>query len=250
MLLSGFGGVLSAARNVFSKRCCASFSLNCVSGDRGMPKARIIKMPSDKQVAKLTQPYLIALGALTVRWTSLQDSLLSFFRFTLRNASWKVASAAWHSIPSDRTQRNMLLAAIDAYPWDPNRQPKAKEDLEWLVCKVGELSGQRAAALHSGYVLSTNIDGTSFEPAHQWGNRSALKLKDKDLIREFERCILMGEMLSGFSSRAYASLLDPDKFPWPDKPPLQHFDKYLNARLQRQKKTPKRRPPPHQSSPG
>jgi hypothetical protein len=84
------------------------------------------------------KPYVTALGQLALAWNDLQESLAGLF-MTLVNPPPKEGDFVtytplwvWASIKSDRSQREMLKAAINHSPTNWNRC-RMTEDLNWLI---------------------------------------------------------------------------------------------------------------------
>jgi hypothetical protein len=103
--------------------------------------------------------------------------------------------AVWHSTPSDRTQREMLRAAVKA-AFSPSilkpprlegrkASKRALDDVLWALDKAEALAPRRNNAIHSPFVLALEAEGVRLKPHGQFGNPSAVKLKGKDLLAEF-----------------------------------------------------------------
>jgi hypothetical protein len=59
------------------------------------------------------QRYISELGELLVSWNALQESFAELFCIVTGMPNNRIPSAIWHSIRSDKTQRDILTAAIN-----------------------------------------------------------------------------------------------------------------------------------------
>ena|SRR5258708_375181 len=62
---------------------------------------------------EIFEPYVLALGKVAHAWNYLQEALALLF-CTITGMDESIALAIWHSTTNDRTQREMLRAAIGA----------------------------------------------------------------------------------------------------------------------------------------
>jgi hypothetical protein len=136
------------------------------------------------------------------------------------DAKENVALAIWYSTKSDRTQRDMLEAAVNASPgrWEP----KARDGLKWLLCCADELAERRNDAVHAPvtFHMGPREDG-GFEVVASYfaGNPRAKNLRGKRLLVEFDWRERYAETLSRFSDGLVAAIAYPDSNRWPDPPP-------------------------------
>ena len=101
------------------------------------------------------KPYVAALGQLALAWNGLQESFAALFWTMSLNGPPKAGDFIndaplwiWHSIKSDRSQREMLKAAIDHTSVDWQRS-KLKDDAIWLINEAMKLEDLRNDALHA-----------------------------------------------------------------------------------------------------
>jgi hypothetical protein len=100
-------------------------------------------------VEEALEEYALTVGKVVRAWNHLQERLGQLFS-TILGTDYSVTSAVWYSSDSDRTQQGMLRAAIGemhSERWP--QQPKAKDDLRWLVTEVGKLTDHRNNAIHT-----------------------------------------------------------------------------------------------------
>ena len=123
-----------------------------------MPKAA--EAISDKESWDAVQAYVSAVGTVAHDWNRLHEELGKLFVITLRARSHKIAAAIWYAPYSDRLQRDLLMAVIDAcdirlfekFP------PSAKADLIDFMRKINSLSTKRDDVVH-GPVLFDDETG-------------------------------------------------------------------------------------------
>ena len=60
-----------------------------------------------------------------------------------------VALAIWYSVKSDRAERDMLRAAVNANSGRWEKLPKALDDFNWLLDRCDELAEHRNDAVHA-----------------------------------------------------------------------------------------------------
>lgn len=203
-----------------------------------------------KQRQKKFRPYAVELGEVIYTWNRLQESLASmFWHFTKRPDDFfdEVGLAIWYSTPNDRTQREMLRAAVRASERHKafEKYPEAQEDIYWLLNKCNSFADKRNDAIHSPYMLYPSKDGLTplegesiFSAGFLLGNPRALKLRGKDLLAEFRWYSEYADALWHYSTAIRECLHDPRK-PWPEKPDLPHLGQSPTHTKARRKTTPK-----------
>jgi hypothetical protein len=78
-----------------------------------MPKPPVIRVPADPVIKLHFEEYAMALGKVAHAWNTLQESLGELF-VAITQLDQKVGFGIWYSTHSDRAQREMLRAAIEA----------------------------------------------------------------------------------------------------------------------------------------
>lgn len=89
-------------------------------------------------------------GQIMWGWNFLQSGLLHIFHQIVSPDNRPLALALWHSIQSDKAQRDMLLSAAKATLAE---QPKLLGDIDWLVKRADDLSPYRNDSAHTGISL-------------------------------------------------------------------------------------------------
>jgi hypothetical protein len=173
-----------------------------------------------------SHPYTLAVGRLAFAWNSLHETLASLFA-RIATVEAAVGYASWYSIPSDRTQREMLKAAVEASTDEKwiSSLPSGKEDLRWVVDRTNSLADQRNDAVHAPVQLALIRDRRAPEqprrlyisPNYLNGNPRAKKLKDKDIIREFDRYTRNARALNIFAEQMSSAWVGGGA--WPRKRP-------------------------------
>jgi hypothetical protein len=203
-----------------------------------------------KQRQKKFRPYAVELGEVIYSWNRLQESLASmFWHFTRRpDDLWdEVGLAIWYSTPNDRTQREMLRAAVRASERDKafEKYPEGQEDIYWLLNKCNSFADKRNDAIHSPYMIWPKNVGPGalegeriFTGGFLLGNPRGLKLQGKDLLAEFRWYSAYADELFYYSESIRECLNDPRK-PWPEKPVLPHLGQSPSHTKARRKTPPK-----------
>jgi hypothetical protein len=79
---------------------------------RAQPSEPTVIWPTDKQVAAEFEAYTRAVGRVAHAWNYFHGKLGASFALILNAPERNVTAAAWYSTFSDRSQRQMLEAAI------------------------------------------------------------------------------------------------------------------------------------------
>jgi hypothetical protein len=183
----------------------------------------IVTMPTDEEARAAFDAYALAAGKVGFAWNYLHETLVLVFASVVGegNLSRSLAVAVWYSSDSDRTQQNMLKAAIEASPIDrwPER-PKARDDLLWLLAEARALADHRNNAIHTPAILFIG-GGPNGEaemgPAFIRGHPRARRLIGKRLLEEFAWYEDWAETISRFAGRVELALTSAER-PWPDRP--------------------------------
>jgi hypothetical protein len=180
----------------------------------------IIVAPTPQQLAKRFRPYAIELGYLVYSWNRLQEILGRLFGDIAQISDDKISLAIWYSLASDRSQRSMLRAALGATT-APSKfiSGSRSEDITWILNQCEKIGDLRNDAIHSPMISETDNRGTRFRSAYAAGNPRALKLKEKNLIREFEWCSAASDALSIFALDIHHNLRGRIH-DWPKRPTL------------------------------
>lgn len=165
-----------------------------------------------------------SVGRVAVSWNALHENLCDLFAQVAQVHPW-TATAIWHSTPSDRSQREMLRAALNSQV--RNRWPsfpKVEVDVEWLLNEVDKLANRRNNAVHAPYLvqmLGMTEETTRYRPVADWGggNPRAHKLYGKEVLAELRFYTDTARVLASFTEGAWAALREDD-VAWPDRPRL------------------------------
>jgi hypothetical protein len=183
------------------------------------PSEPTVLWPTEEQVSAEFQAYTSAVGKVAHAWNYLHERLGALFALIVNAPERDVIAAVWYSTFSDRSQRQMLEAAIlnwAEYHWQ-SHPAHAKKDLIWLLRRADELGNRRDDAIHAPAILNTDIQGTEMAASPLSGHRRAQRLRGKRLLIEFDWLERYIEELSRFSMAATNALAYAD-YRWPDKP--------------------------------
>jgi len=177
------------------------------------------------------RPYVTALGQLALAWNELHENLGSLFLTTMLpnrpqagDAVFNSSLWVWHSVKSDRTQRDMLREAIERCPW---RRDKLVTDGFWLLDRANSLSDQRNDAIHAPlfyagkYLFGELTEGRGQVVPRFWSfNPRARKLWERaNLLAEFRYCRDTAMVLADYTKEIESSQINLQR-PWPDRPSL------------------------------
>jgi hypothetical protein len=179
-------------------------------------------------------PYAMALGQFALAWNDLLHYMSTLFSIaTLERAPQAgdavnyVPTYIWHAIKSDRSQRDMLLAAIQHSKLSVGN--RLAEDGKWLCDRINSLEDRRNDILHSPFILvNSRVVPNTFGK-----NPRAQKLASaENLLEEVKSAGNTAVGLADFSSRLVTSLLNP-RAPWPERPIEEPRRKKTSAKTSR-----------------
>jgi hypothetical protein len=189
-----------------------------------MPKSRRPSgawAPSISHTHRAFLPFATALGQLTLAWNDLHETLAMLFCSVMGGGFSNQYLAVWHSIPSDRTQRNALVAAVEAGLIEGGH-PQLLEDVKWIRARAEELEEARNNALHSP-LWGTPPMGKAppiIRPAIGLGHIRANKLAGKDLLAEYRYCRDATTVVRNFAIEIDKVMSKGGE--WPKQPKLPH----------------------------
>ncbi|MGC2776353.1 MAG: hypothetical protein WA418_12060 [Bradyrhizobium sp.] len=177
---------------------------------------RFVKWPGWEDLDKRFEPYAIQLGWLVYSWNALHENLGGLFWVLTGLQNGKIPQAIWYSVTNDRTQRDMVKAVASVVLADG----KQKEDILWVLSKAQSFEERRNNALHNPFTFMIDAEGPRLSSKWFQGHARAEKLKDKDLLQEFQWYGRSANTLAIFTRRMSVSLRDPTQFSWPERPEL------------------------------
>lgn len=165
------------------------------------------------------RPYVTALGQLALAWNGLHSSLAVLFCSVMGGGSIDQYLAVWSSITNDRMQRDMLLAAAKNPACCAAQDfPKLVETIEHILGQANDLEDRRNNALHAPLVGLRNYKPKPLIiPIIGHRNKRALRLWDKDLLKEFRYCRDYCVILRDFVVELEWALRS-QRNAWPDTP--------------------------------
>ena len=177
-----------------------------------------IRSPTEEQIKATWEPYVAALGKVAHAWNYLQEALGHLFTQVTGFGS-KIPYAIWYSSNNDRTQRQMLRAAIEALPEDHwgSRLPRARDDIIWLIDEADKVANKRNDAIHAPCSITISARGFEITPEYFFGNPRARSLKKKNILKEFAWYELSAETLTRFARDATTAIASKQGA-WPGRP--------------------------------
>lgn len=125
------------------------------------------------------RPYVTALGQLALAWNELHETMCLLFCTVMGGGFIGQYLAVWHTIKSDRAQREVLFAAISSDTNRPINDPSyehLKGEIKWICGKADSLEETRNNALHSPLFASGD-------------NQALLSLQIRDLATKEPRSL-------------------------------------------------------------
>jgi hypothetical protein len=158
------------------------------------------------------------MAGIIIAWNSLHETLARLFCAALGTDNPSVPLAVWHSLKSDRTQRDALRAALNQGFLTTKNCLAVREKTKLLLNEIHKLADRRNDAIHSPFVLRTDQYGTVFTPDDTFANPRAQKLSANELLSELVWYREQIEHLDNFAFDLYwASAFPRLGWPLPDK---------------------------------
>jgi hypothetical protein len=176
---------------------------------------------SPEQFDKAFEPVAIEIGQLAKEWNSLHEHMGLIFSYMVCGFPRPIPLAVWHSPPSDRTQREMLRAALGPWTVDNPALRRIANEVKWVIDETERLSGKRNDALHAPIQALMNADTFQFhvEPNYIWGHPMAKRLQGKDVRAEINEYRIQTAVLSRYAHQIYVTLVT-SSVPLPQRPTL------------------------------
>jgi hypothetical protein len=202
-----------------------------------MPKHQVRVRHGKRYTAPEFRPYVTALGQLSLAWNDLQESLGALF-WTMMSPRPLVGAFVhreplfvWYAIRSDRSQREMLKAAVNHLTIDWER-PLLVVETNWIIDRANELENWRNDAIHSPLFFAEGLGAISdksgiksyangIKPAYWQFNPRAINLaKRDDLLAEFRFCRDTAITLADYAHLIDLALINYPTRSWPERPKL------------------------------
>lgn len=236
----------SNRRSVSDNENCSPFrSLELFTQDSFMPKSRNPKKPRSPSavMSSKLRTYATAVGYVAFEWNQAQEALGVLFGKILQIPHPAAAATIWHSLPSDRAQRQALREIVDLYYRGDEqvfrlklaRDPDIKylklfaDNIIWVVNQIdNKYSIGRNNAIHIPMAFlghfENGIDWTEFVPDISFFNKRAVSVIKKDIIDDMKICSLNLNILWSYI-KDLTLWFDARDFsmPLPKKPLLQEL---------------------------
>jgi hypothetical protein len=170
------------------------------------------------------RPYALALGQLALAWNDLHLSLEMLFCTVTGGGFVNPVLAIWNALKSDRSQREILLAAAKATLINGGSQ-KLAEEIEWICKRADALEDGRNDALHSPLWGAPRGPGAPVvSPAVGLGHVRANKLLGKNLLAEFRWCRESSILLRDYATKLDFAVCQGAPLPARPKLPARHSE--------------------------
>ena len=181
------------------------------------------KKGTPAQFDRAFTPVAVEIGHLARNWNALHENMGLIFSAMISPDRKALLLAVWHSPPSDRTQREMLRAALGRWRLERPHLSAVSNEIEWLLNKTEELSGKRNDALHAPLhvLMNTTTYVFNVEPNYFWGHPMAKRLQGKDVLLEISKIRAQATCLMKWAGAIWLHLESarplPQKPAWPTR---------------------------------
>lgn len=183
----------------------------------------MVKLPDENAINELVtafEPYYFALGKTAHAWNHLQEELAQLFSDL--TGTDDLGLALWHTLRSDRGQRDLLEAALKSRLEDEEwreKYPRAKEDIGWLLTECNNLANRRNDAVHAPCTMGIKSGQLEIVPFSFYRNPRAQALKGKQILQEFAWYEATADTLKNFAV-SLGAVFRSDRRSWPETPKL------------------------------
>lgn len=194
--------------------------------------------------AKIKDAHALRVGRLSMGWNELHDRFFLLFWAFLGDRSSARAHALWHTVASDKTQREMTVAAaIGILP------PRRLASLKWLANCASTIGSDRNAIIHVHMLHTSDEKGDLKLTPDPLVPRPAThrRLTEKSDDRTWQRLTADLRVLSHYANDMFLHLsFGSAQIPWPRRPRLPHLEGAVRKRPRRlpRQRPPRRKPPP------
>lgn len=196
------------------------------------------KLISDDEEREAFQPYAVEIGFIAKAWNRMHDKLGAIYSQIVSPHYTYVSLKIWHSVPSDRMQRELLRIAYSTKgALNEGKFPQAEESLKWLTAEIQKLADRRNNAIHSPFnvgVLPYENFEISVYPDIFHENPRAARLSGSDILSELRFYRECSEILLQYTTEIYYAFYLGGS--WPQKPKMP-----ILGKTQGSKKGPRRK---------
>jgi hypothetical protein len=190
------------------------------------------KLPSEKVIedaGKILEEHAADIGHIALEWNALHDALGDLFVNTIDPHSGRtIVMAAWQSLGSDRSKRQMLERAAFK---KLGAEDRLYQEIKWICGELSSLEDKRNDAVHTPFAVL--VEGGAFKAVPALWTRSprAQKVKGKDLKLELQSYRTNIQRLRLFAIRLIGfPALTTHGAAWPERPALPRPAKSRRAR--------------------
>ena len=189
------------------------------------------------------------IGEIAWAWNSLHSQFLYLFMVLADPNDGRVGLTIWHSISSDKGQREML---VDLAKYRLSKKPKLLSSLIWATNNAGELSGLRNAFVHAPVSYKMGPDGNIDAMVHSLTAtpKHVIKLGSVDMRKLYR--LLRGDLihLDQYLTGLYFCLTREQLYSLPKRPSLLSpaLFRQSNSQKHHHRRKPAHRPRPSTSS--
>jgi len=203
-----------------------------------------------KRVGKISADHASEVGGIAVAWNRAHYILSEMFVGILNPKAMRDGFSVWHSMKSDRAQRDALEALISGSGLDQ----RYKDEYLWALGELGSLAGERNDTIHAPYKVKIDGDNIQVVPDILTGSGQAKRLSEKalsshlsDIGNDIGKISMFILEVRGHQRETMLGRADR---PLPDRPLTRRRVLALERERQKAQKRATRRPPPPKPSRG
>jgi hypothetical protein len=187
----------------------------------------------DKLLLEAYEPFMMALGELAFQWNALQDEMCSLFCVLLQSKNPDIGEAIWHTVKSDRGQREMLMNLLPVARINGLKiSLPFQKDIKDVLNSIMKLENDRNDAIHSPMAIWIEAEGFAIKPNTLSNNPRARNLEGKNLMQTFGYVTHCAGLYGRYLNKVQAKIINKDE-PFPKKPqapPLSQFQNHTPIR--------------------
>jgi hypothetical protein len=183
-----------------------------------MPPLRPRRRIPDSELTGMWRKHAHQVGEVITAWNDLQGSLYWIFKDII-NDTPDVALAIWHTIASDRIQRDMLMSIAEI---KFSQNSRVYKQIKWVKERADDLSPYRNDPSHTQMAfLITDSGNMMLGPDESTGKTASVeRLKANPLNQTYRKLRGDFQALSEFSLAISVYIRVPDRASLPYRPRL------------------------------
>lgn len=167
-----------------------------------MPKPHRLKSPTPGRThygsAEAVERHARQIGQIIIAWNELQRTLFEIFWMLVSPENHELAHGLWHTIQSDKTQREMLDVVAEA---SLKKRPRMLAHVRWITWSAQQLSPHRNDPAHTPMLFPESMRDVAIPDSFSGRKAAVERLRAVPTVKRWR--IVRGDLVA-LSSFAYS----------------------------------------------